>query len=110
MIKKLIKNWASKIQKKETAKKTNQQLSDKDKERAEIYKQLRNLFQFVRWLEKYGFRNRRERKSFWKAVASNTHVVEDTVLTVSERYAKKDTEEYSMSPEKDIKEILKEKK
>ena len=110
MIKKFIMKLASKIQKKENAKKTEQKLNSKDKERAEIYKQLRNLFQFVRWLEKYGFRNRRERKSFWKAVASNTQVVEDTILTVGEKYAKRDVKEYTAPSYKDVKTVSKEKK
>jgi len=99
MFKKLIMKLAIGIQKKEQARQADKKLSEADKQREALYKQLTNLYQFVRWTDK-GFRNRKERKSFWKAVGDNVGVMETTILDMTKRYAKRDKKEYEAPPKK----------
>ena len=90
--------WALAIQKKEKDKQTNVKLNEQDKKREELYKQLGSLYQFVRWTDK-GFRNRKERKAFWKSVSENTEIIKDTISNMINQYAKRDKKEYE-APQK----------
>lgn len=74
-----------KKQKKEQKKK----LTEQDKQKMAIYKQLKELYSFVRWLNTKGLKTRRIRKSFWRAVKEGQPVIEDTLNNLINQYASK---------------------
>jgi len=87
MISKIIKKLYAWIVRREYRKRLKQQ----EKKQREIYKKLRDLYQFVRWLNA-NFANRREKKAFWRAVMEGRPVLEKTLEDLAKRYEVKKEE------------------
>ena len=71
----------------------NQQLSEQDKVKRKMYDDLQELYDFVKWLNVKGFRNRRQRKAFWKDVANGKPALEEVIARIMLRYSPKVKEE-----------------
>lgn len=54
-----------------------------------IHNQLKELYSFVKWLNTRGLKNRRQKKSFWKAVRDGKPVMEEVMANLIVQYDKK---------------------
>lgn len=61
---------------------------NQDKTRINIYNNLRQLYQFVAWLNSKGLKNRHQRRAFWAKVKSGEPLLEKTINDLVERYRK----------------------
>jgi len=61
-----------------------------DPDKRPFYQKLKDLYDFVKWLRLNGFKNRKERKSFFQAVIQDKPVMEELLLTILGRYQKDD--------------------
>lgn len=85
LIDKFVKWYLGRKQKerKETQKKIE------DEKLHEAIAQLKSLYGFVKFLNEKAFKNRHERKNFWRSVEDGQNVMESTIITVLERYGVK---------------------
>jgi hypothetical protein len=70
-------------------KEQEKKLTEMDKKRMEVYKQLKALYEFVKWLNTKGLPQRQQRKQFWDDVKRGHSVMESVINQVAERYAPK---------------------
>ena len=75
---------------KEMKKNQEVQKSDQDKKRDEMYRKLKELYNFVDWLNKKALPNRRARKTFWRRIANNENVMEETIKNIMKAYEQKE--------------------
>lgn len=88
MLKKFILDVAKKILLSEQKKQQTVKLSEEDKVRKEAYDQLRQLYSFVQFVNQKVFRNRAERKNFWRNVENGTPALESTIQNIMTMYLK----------------------
>lgn len=79
-----------KYMQKQIKKEQQNRKSAEDIKKEKIYKQLKDLYNFVEWLNKKAIPNRRTRKNFWRRVANNEPLLEETLMNIIKQYAKKD--------------------
>ncbi len=90
-IEKVVTKLYMTIMKKKQSKEQKKKLTEQEKQKLVIYKQLKELYSFVNWLNTKGLKNRRERKGFWRAVKEGRPVIEDTLNNLIRQYASKPT-------------------
>jgi len=61
-----------------------------DEKLKEVYTRLKQLEEFIKFLNEKAFANRGERKRFWKDVLEGKPVIEDTLKRILSRYGVKD--------------------
>jgi len=88
-IEKIITNLYVKIIQRKQKKEQTKKLTDQDKQKMVIYKQLKEVYSFVKWLNTKGLKSRKQRKSFWRAVREGRPVIEDTLNNLIQNYAPK---------------------
>ena len=88
-IEKIITNLYIKIIQRKQKKEQKKKLTEQDKRKAVLYKQLKELYSFIKWLNTKGLKTRRIRKSFWRAVKEGRPVIEDTLNNLIQSYAPK---------------------
>ena len=88
-IEKIITNLYVKIIQRKQKKEQTKKLTDQDKQKMVIYKQLKEVYSFVNWLNTKGLKSRKQRKSFWRAVREGRPVIEDTLNNLIQNYAPK---------------------
>jgi len=57
-----------------------------------LKKDLKNLYEFVDWLNKKVLKNRRERKAFWSRVSRGESILEETAVKILTKYEKREKE------------------
>jgi hypothetical protein len=72
---KLYQNHMRSISKKNDLK----EMSQLEKDRMKLYQQLRDLYEFVKWINTKGLPNRHARKAFWYNVAAGQPLVENMI-------------------------------
>ena len=81
--------WLYKKHAEKTMKKAQQiNKKRKDTEREQVLEQMKQLYGFVIFLNKH-FKNRHERKTFWKSVAGDEPVMEQTIQRLIKRMKEK---------------------
>ncbi len=88
-IEKIITNLYIKIIQRKQKKEQTKKLTEQEKQKAVIYKQLKELYSFVTWLNTKGLKNRHQRKAFWRAVRQGEPVIEDVLNRLISKYASK---------------------
>lgn len=88
-IEKIITNLYVKIIQRKQKKEQKKKLTEQEKQKAVLYKQLKELYSFVKWLNTKGLKTRRIRKAFWRAVKEGRPVIENTLNNLIKRYASK---------------------
>ena len=78
-----VYKWRVKVLQKKQQKTT---VDEKEIKRAEIYRNMRFLYQFVNWLNKEWLPNRHTRKLFWHRVSHGEPILEQTVNNFIEKY------------------------
>lgn len=61
-----------------------------DEKLKEVYTRLKQLDEFVKFLNEKAFANRHERKAFWRDVQDGRPVIEETLKRILSRYGVKD--------------------
>lgn len=68
--------------------------TETEKKREKIHQNLKDIYDFVRWLNTSGLSNRRARKDFWMRVKEGEPLLEKTLTNLIAQYApKKETSE-----------------
>jgi len=60
-----------------------------DEKLQDAIRQLKSLYNFAKFLNEKAFKNRHERKNFWRSVSEGQNVMESTIINVLERYGVK---------------------
>lgn len=89
MLTKLVGKLYAKLMKRAMRKQKKAKMSETDKQRQEVYTQLKVLYSFVRWLNTKGLKNRKQRKTFWKNVVENQPVIENVLQQLIQKHAPK---------------------
>lgn len=55
----------------------------------EVYQNLKNLLDFVRWLNTKGLSNRAQRKAFWAKIKAGEPILETTLKNIIAQYYKR---------------------
>jgi len=63
-------------------------LTEDDKKRLAFVNKMRELYNFVKWLNEKGLPNRQQRKSFWRNVKEGQPVLENALKNLIEVYSK----------------------
>lgn len=67
-------------------------LTEKEKKRKEIHQNMKDLYDFVNWLNTKGLGNRAEKKNFWMQVKNGEPLMEKTLKNLIEQFAPKEKE------------------
>lgn len=74
-------------------------MTDQQKKQAEFRKHIQELYSFVQWLNRQ-FRNRHERKAFWRNISAGQDTIESTMQNLIEMYAPPKKEEKNKKAER----------
>ena len=83
IITKLSQWWLTRQQ----AKQQKKQAKIQDKTTMQIYQNLKQLYHFVKWLNKEGLGNRHQRKAFWSKIKTGEPLLEKTLQNLIDKYA-----------------------
>ncbi len=83
---KFLDDLAVKLLQRKQKKQVKKALSEQSEEAKRVYKNLKDLYSFVAWLNKTGLKNRKEKKAFWASVRHGEPVLEKYINSLIERY------------------------
>ena len=86
---KLIDKMVQWYLKKQQKEKKETQKKIEDVKLHEAIARLKALYSFAKFLNEKAFKNRHERKNFWRSVGNGQNVMESTIINVLERYGVK---------------------
>jgi hypothetical protein len=86
MIKKFVLNWAKRILTDYQKTEQTSKMTEAEKVRKEAIEKMRDIYGFVQFLHSKVFRNRRERKTFWRNVSEGQPVLEGTIQNIIDKY------------------------
>ena len=75
--------WLTRQQTKQQKK----QVKAQDQTTIQVYKNLKQLYHFVKWLNTKGLGNRHQRKAFWSKIKNGEPLLEKTLQNLIKKYA-----------------------
>lgn len=85
-----IGEWCAKYLNRKSQKKQEVKKKIEDKKLEEVITRLKQLAEFIKFLNEKAFQNRHEKKKFWRDVQDGLPVMEDTIKRILSRYGVKD--------------------